>query len=175
MKQKEPAKGNHHFNHHLYLVLIVVLAVALLAAVVYAVKSNDRAPRFSFAFSGDGISDGKGNVIDINGGGKFSYMAGGLSQYYWFWNVYIDGHGRITFVANEAKEFVNWKPVDGLYDQVTGNLTFTLKTTGKLPSGLTEPIKVTLIEGGETAPDSIIVTTGTSTYTGTGVVVISGS
>lgn len=169
MKRKERAKG----NNYLYLMLIIVLAVALLAAVVYAVKYTDRAPHYSFAFSGEGISDGKGNAIDINGGGKLSPMGGiGWGPSFWYWNVYIDGHGRIAFVTNEVKETVNWKPTDGLYDQLTGTLSFTLKTTGKLPSRVTEPIKVTLVEGGETAPDSITVTTGTSTYNGTGVVVI---
>ena len=160
-----------------YLALAVILAMPLLVNAAAAAKIKDRAPRYSFAFSATGLSDGGGNTIDIQGSGKFSmYAGGGWGPSYWFWNVWISGHGSITFVANGNKETIKWKlessSPTGLYDQLSGTLNFTLKISGRLPDWVAEPIAVTLIEGGETTGRIIVWIGETSTYSGAGSVVI---
>lgn len=155
-----------------YLAFVALLAIPLLVNVASAAKYKDRAPRYSFAFSAASLSDGGGNTVDIRGGGKFSMMAWGLWGG-WFWNVWIDGRGSITFVTDGNEESVKWKlGPTALYDQLSGTLNFTLNINGKLPDGVTEPIAVTLIKGSEST-GSIIVNIGeTSTYSGTGLVEI---
>ncbi len=155
-----------------YLAFVALLAIPLLVNVASAAKYKDRAPRYSFAFSAASLSDGRGNTIDIHGGGKISMMAW-LSGLGWAWNVWIDGRGSITFVTDGNEESVKWKlGPTALYDQLSGTLNFTLNISGKLPDGVTEPIAVTLIEGSEST-GSIIVNIGeTSTYSGTGLVEI---
>jgi len=160
--------------------IILLLVVSLSADVARAAKYKDRAPSYSFDFSATSLSDGSGNTIDIRGGGKFSYMGGyGWGPYLWWWNVYIDGRGSITFVTDGNEESVRWKvrPTgnlisNGLYDQVTGTLNFTLNISGKLPDWVTEPIAVTLKEGSESTGTIIVNIGETSTYSGTGLVVI---
>jgi len=155
-----------------YLAFMALLAIPLLVNVASATKYKDRAPRYLFAFSGTSISDGRGNTVDIHGGGKFSMMAW-LQWGGWSWNVWIDGRGSITFVTDGNEESVKWKlGPTALYDQLSGTLNFTLNISGKLPDWVTEPITVTLIEGSEST-GSIIVNIGeTSTYSGTGLVEI---
>jgi len=167
----------------IYKALIIVLTIALLVVVAGGITGGwkkERAPSFSFAFDATDLSDERG-TIDIHGGGKFSYMGGyGWGPYLWWWNVYVDGHGGITFVTNGIEESVRWrlKPTgnlvsNGFYDQLTGNLNFTLQTiTGNLPGWVTEPIEVSLFAGGDSTGKIIVNLGGISTYTGTGTVVI---
>lgn len=156
------------------IILLMLLAVPISADVASAAKYRDRAPRYSFTFSATSLSDGRGNTIDIHGSGKFTPMAGmGWGPSFWYWNVWIDGHGSINFVNDGNKESIKWKlGPTALYDQLTGTLTFTLKIGGNLPEWVTEPITVKLMEGSEST-GSIAVNIGeTSIYSGTGLVVI---
>jgi len=162
--------------------VIIVVVIVLLAVVAFVAGSitgqyKNRAPRYSFAFFATGLTDGSGNIIDIHGGGKFSPMAGwGWGPSFWYWNVWIDAKGSITFItAGEEEIKTNWKSIieTGLYDQlVPGVLNFTLRVTGQQPSWITAPIAVTLIEDTEKTSGYVILNTGTSTYTGIGTVVI---
>mgnify|MGYP001093012013 CR=1 FL=1 len=164
-----------------YLAFVALLAIPLLVNVASAAKYKDRAPRYLFAFSATSLSDGRGNTIDIHGGGKITLMGGyGWGPFFWWWNVWIDGHGDITFVTDGNKESIKWKlgltaffvPLDGLYfvDHPIGTLNFTLNISGKLPNWVTEPIAVTLIKGSESTGSIIVYIGETSTYSGTGLV-----
>jgi len=165
------------------LVLIALLAMPVFVDVASAAKYKDRAPRYSFAFSAESLGDGSGNTIDIHGGGKITLMGwsspGPSDNAGWWYNVWIDGHGSMTFVTDGNKESIKWKlGPTALFYQLSGTLIFALKISGKLPNWVTEPITVTLIIGSEATTGTrttgtIIVNIGeTSTYSGTGLIEI---
>jgi hypothetical protein len=175
MKQKIGVLKDKKKIHQALIIVTVIVLLAVIAFVAGNITGQykDRAPRYSFAFSATGLSDGSGNIMDIHGGGKITRMAGvGWGPSFWYWNVWIDGHGIITFVTAGNKQSINWKPSStALYDQLTNTLNFTLKTSEKLPDWVITPITVTLIGSGDST-GSIIVNTGPSIYSGIGVVVI---
>lgn len=156
------------------LALIILLAVPLLVDVASAAKYKDRAPRYSFALSATNLSDERGNTLDIQGHGKFSLMGGtGWGPSSWWWNIWIDGHGTITFITGGNEESIKWKlGPTALYDQLSGTLTFTVEICGKPPNWVAEPIKVTLIIGSESTGSVTVDIGETSTYSGTGRIVI---
>ena len=160
------------------MILMALLAMSLLVDYASAARYKDRAPRYSFSFSAESLSDGCGNAIDIHGSGKITFM-GWSSPGGWWYNVWIDGHGSMAFITDGNKESNRWKlGPTALFYYDSGTLTFTVKINGKLPDWVTEPITVTLIIGSEaitgTRTTGIIeVNIGeTLTYSGLGLIEI---
>jgi hypothetical protein len=139
---------------------IIVLVIALFATVGIAASNSNR-ERHSFAVSAICLSDGKGNTIDIHGGGVFT-------------SGWVRGGGTIAFTSGGKKEVSKWEPESASYSVSGAQLTLSMRIriSGKPPIWLNVPIAVTLVEGTEPTSGSITVNIEPSTYTGTGVVVI---
>lgn len=180
------------------LFIVVILTVAAANPTFSTFSRKKERERRSFAVSAMGLSDDKGNTIDIHGAGSVGMsgwlisigicpfcgvidISGGSGFNLTLW---AKGGGSITFTIDGKKYVTQWKAVEkGDYGYTDSWILTKIRLTEPI-SGLPEELNVELIEGTEPTSGNIILSTGPITYkglelthtgviySGTGVVVV---
>lgn len=162
---------NHLKRKKIYRVLTIALVVIFLltAFITYAARRGDG--RYMFAISASGLSDGKGNTLDIHGGGVVGmsgwiiFQPGGTVNL----KLWGKGGGTIGLTTADGKKYVaGWESIEN-YGFIDWWILMKIKLSEPI-NGLPNEIVVEIEEGSKPTLGIVTVSTGPYTHTMEGVV-----